>query len=45
MAGHTTPVEMRVMPIEWEGEPAYVASLRDLTERRKTEEERRRFGN
>jgi two-component system, cell cycle sensor histidine kinase and response regulator CckA len=40
--GQSTPVEMRVVPIIWEGEPAYLASLRDVTERRKAEEERRR---
>ena len=40
--GQSTPVEMRVVPIEWENEPAYLASLRDVTERRKAEEERRR---
>ncbi len=40
--GRSTPVEMRVVPIEWEEEPAYLASLRDVTERRKAEEERRR---
>ncbi len=39
---HVTPVEMRVVPIEWENEPAYLTSLRDLTERRKAEEERQR---
>ena len=39
---HTTPVEMRVASIEWENEPAYLTSLRDLTERRKAEEERQR---
>ena len=38
----TTPVEMRVIPIEWENAPAYLTSLRDLTERRKAEEERHR---
>jgi len=38
----TTPVEMRVVPIEWKNEPAYLISLRDLTERHKAEEERRR---
>ncbi|MDH5700335.1 MAG: response regulator [Nitrospirota bacterium] len=41
--GGQTPVEMRVVPIEWEGKPAYLASLRDITERRKAEEERRRY--
>ncbi len=38
----STPVEMRVVPIEWENEPAYLTSLRDLTERRKAEGERQR---
>lgn len=38
----STPVEMRVVPIEWENEPAYLTSLRNLTERRKAEEERQR---
>jgi signal transduction histidine kinase len=37
-----TPVEMKIVPIEWENEPAYLTSLRDLTERRKAEEERHR---
>jgi PAS domain S-box-containing protein len=40
--GQPTPVEMRVVPIEWEEEHAYLASLRDVTDRRKAEEERRR---
>ncbi|HBP87883.1 MAG TPA: response regulator [Nitrospirales bacterium] len=40
--GKRIPVEMRVVPIEWEEKPAYLASLRDVTERRKAEEERRR---
>lgn len=31
-------VEMRVMETEWEGDVAYVASLRDITERKKNEE-------
>jgi signal transduction histidine kinase len=38
----STPVELRVVPIEWDNEPAYLTSLRDLTERRKAEEERQR---
>ncbi len=38
----STPVEMRVVPIEWENQPAYLTSLRDLTERRKAEAERQR---
>ncbi len=36
------PVEMRVIPIEWEDAPAYLTSLRDLSERRKAEEDRER---
>lgn len=38
----STPAEMRVVPIEWDDEPAYLILLRDLTERRKAEEERQR---
>ena len=34
--------EMRVVPIEWENMPAYLTSLRDLSERRKAEEDRER---
>ena len=30
--------EMHVTETEWEGEPAYLASLRDVTERKRTEE-------
>lgn len=30
--------EMCVVPTDWEGEPAYLLSLRDITERRKAEE-------
>lgn len=37
-----TPVEIRVVPIEWEDQPAYLTSLRDLTERRKAEAEQLR---
>ncbi|MDR4459586.1 MAG: response regulator [Nitrospirales bacterium] len=40
--GQPTPVEMRVVPIEWDEEYAYLASLRDVTEQRRAEEERRR---
>lgn len=39
--GPTTPVEMRVVPIEWENESAFLISLRDLTERRKAEEDQK----
>ncbi|MBF0339415.1 MAG: response regulator [Magnetococcales bacterium] len=35
-------VEMRVAQIQWEGETAYLASLRDITQRKKVEEELRR---
>jgi signal transduction histidine kinase len=31
-------VEMRVVEIEWEGEPAYLSSLRDITARKRAEE-------
>ncbi len=33
--GEITVAEMRVVDINWEGEPAYLASLRDVTERKK----------
>ena len=33
-------VEMRVVSINWAGVPAFVASLRDITERKRAEEER-----
>ncbi|UCG07767.1 MAG: HD domain-containing protein [Desulfobacterales bacterium] len=32
--GKSVTAEMRVMNTEWEGEPAYLASLRDITERK-----------
>lgn len=32
--GSSTTAEMRVMQTEWEGETAYLASLRDITERK-----------
>ncbi|MEO5345925.1 MAG: response regulator [Magnetococcus sp. YQC-9] len=35
-------VEMRVAEIQWEGETAYLASLRDITQRKRVEEELRR---
>jgi PAS domain S-box-containing protein len=34
----TTIAEMRVVDIDWEGTPAYLASLRDVTEQKKAEE-------
>src|SRR5215211_2945665 len=52
VAGETTEVdvipksaqsivaEMHVVETEWEGEPAYLASLRDITERKRVEEAR-----
>jgi PAS domain-containing protein len=35
--------EMRVVEIDWEGERAYLASLRDITERKQAEEERKKL--
>ena len=35
--------EMRVEPTDWEGSPAFLAMLRDITERRNAEEIRRRL--
>jgi PAS domain S-box-containing protein len=40
---HAMVVEMRVVESEWEGETAYIASLRDVTERRRAEEGARRL--
>ena len=37
-AGRVIPVEMRVAEVEWDGEVAYLASLRDVTERERTAE-------
>ena len=36
--GEIAVAEMRVVEIEWEGEMAYLASLRDMTERKKADE-------
>jgi len=33
--------ELRAAPIEWDGEPAHLVSLRDTTDRRRAEEQRR----
>jgi CheY-like chemotaxis protein len=35
--------EMRVVETDWEGERAYLASLRDITERKQAEEERKKM--
>jgi len=37
-SGDATTVEMRVMETEWEGENAFVVSMRDITERKRAEE-------
>jgi len=39
-SGESCVVEMRVVGIEWQGRPAYLASLRDITERKRAEVER-----
>ncbi|MDD2391124.1 MAG: response regulator [Desulfobacterales bacterium] len=36
--GNSIVAEMRVAAIEWQGEDVYLASIRDITERKKTEE-------
>jgi signal transduction histidine kinase/PAS domain-containing protein len=41
--GRPRVVEMRVVESEWEGESAYIASLRDVTERKHAEENARRL--
>ena len=40
-SGTMVAAEMLVSEIEWEGEPGYLASLRDITERRRGEEDLR----
>ncbi len=37
-AGEITVAEMRVVETEWGGEPAYLASLRDITHRKRAED-------
>ncbi|HEX6746386.1 MAG TPA: GAF domain-containing sensor histidine kinase [Longimicrobium sp.] len=39
--GATAAAELRAVETEWEGEPAYIVSLRDVTDRREAEERRR----
>jgi signal transduction histidine kinase/PAS domain-containing protein len=39
--GSSRVVEMRVVESEWEGEPAFIASLRDITDRKRAEEDAR----
>ena len=39
-SGESMTVEMRVAETEWEGEPEWLASLRDITERKRSEEQR-----
>jgi signal transduction histidine kinase len=41
--GQARVVEMRVVESEWEGEAAYIASLRDITDRKRAEEDARRL--
>ena len=39
--GSTRTTEMQVKPVEWDNDPAYLADLRDVTERKKLEEQLR----
>ncbi|GJL65859.1 MAG: hypothetical protein NPIRA05_08300 [Nitrospirales bacterium] len=41
--GTSTPVEVRIVSMTWAGQTRYLGCLRDLTERRKAEEERTRL--
>ena len=41
--GGPVTAELRVMDTEWEGEPARIVSLRDITDRKKAEEQARRL--
>lgn len=36
--GGSVSAELRAVALEWEGEPAYLASLRDITDRKRAEE-------
>jgi signal transduction histidine kinase len=40
-AGETVTAELRVVPIAWEGESARLVSIRDVTDRRRAEEQSR----
>lgn len=40
--GEQRVAEMRIAEIDWDGEPAFVAALRDVTERKRLEERHRR---
>src|SRR5689334_23506601 len=40
--GSERVAEMQVAEVDWDGEPAFVASLRDVTERKRLEERHRR---
>ncbi|HSU14179.1 ATP-binding protein [Longimicrobium sp.] len=39
--GGTAAAELRAVETDWEGEPAFIVSLRDVTDRREAEERRR----
>ncbi len=41
--GDCAIAQMRVVPIEWQGNRAYLLSLRDITERKRAEEERQQL--
>jgi sigma-B regulation protein RsbU (phosphoserine phosphatase) len=41
--GTQTPVEMRVVQVEWEHQPAHVALLRDLSAQKQVERDRRKM--
>lgn len=40
--GESTPVEARIVLVEWEGRPAHLAILRDLTRQKQSEADRRK---
>lgn len=42
-SGECAIAQMRVVPIEWQGNRAYLLSLRDITERKRAEEERQQL--